>query len=148
MVALGDHPNRITVCPTVSLQLILQKNRHPEDTMEIMGTMGKYLLWHLFKEIPQWLQQWFGFILMTIIAFLLVAGAYNYFKAAKKKGASHFASKMIKLLEKYQTPDVDEATAAKRIIQCPKCSQNLRVPSRSNSLRVKCPKCNESFIWG
>jgi predicted RNA-binding Zn-ribbon protein involved in translation (DUF1610 family) len=36
----------------------------------------------------------------------------------------------------------------KRIIPCDSCGQKLRVPKRTISLKVNCPKCGSSFIIG
>ena len=40
----------------------------------------------------------------------------------------------------------DQETSEKRIIPCDACGQNLRIPKKATSLKVKCPKCGSSFI--
>lgn len=35
----------------------------------------------------------------------------------------------------------------KKIIKCPQCDQKLRVPSNLGSLEIRCPRCNERFLF-
>jgi len=36
----------------------------------------------------------------------------------------------------------------KKIIKCPQCEQKLRVPLNLGPLEIRCPRCNEMFLWG
>ncbi|MFQ4137659.1 hypothetical protein PGN35_015185 [Nodosilinea sp. PGN35] len=33
------------------------------------------------------------------------------------------------------------------VVHCPSCGQKLRSPSNLGSLTVKCPKCNQQWLW-
>ncbi|NLB61196.1 MAG: hypothetical protein GX802_02030 [Clostridiales bacterium] len=90
-------------------------------------------------------------LFMLILAFVVVAYAlFRVFSRNKYKRSREnllylrlsskvtgFIKQRIKMFRERKTH---------KFFKCPKCNANLRVPKGKGSIKISCPKCNESFI--
>jgi hypothetical protein len=76
--------------------------------------------------------------------------ALNKWKDNKKKPFNTFSlSTLYEMLGK-QPENIKQdsiSTSEKIVINCPICSQKLRVPNSSKNLDIKCPKCTHEWLW-